>query len=183
MIELPPFEVLLPLGAWAFYVYDCCLLLFDNESVQHWTGTVWQPQQPTSVVLLRKRLLVLNLLRPDRLCVRAVGQNIDLPAPATLLIEAARPLAWGVLLLLVLLIGVLPVVSLVLGAGLALLAVFAAFYATVIALLIITARRQANLGLTRKAYWGIVLDCLLCPPFAVNLVRKIALQTSTTATP
>ena len=92
MIELPPFEVLLPLGALAFYVYDCCLLLFDNETVQHWAGSSWLPQAPTSIVLMRKRLLLLDLLRPDRLCLRTAAEPADLaPAPQTL-VKAVRPL-------------------------------------------------------------------------------------------
>ena len=69
----------------------------------------------------------------------------------------------------------------ILGAGLALLAVFAAYYAAVVALLVITSRRRVALGLGTKAYWAIALDCILCPPFAVNLVRKITLQATTTA--
>lgn len=181
MIELPPFEVLLPLGALAFYAYDCCLLLFDNETVQHWAGASWLPQAPTSIVLMRKRLLLLDLLRPDRLCLRTAAEPPDLaPAPQTL-VKAVRPLQLGVLMLAVLLWVVLPTVSLVLGAGLALLAVFAAYYAAVVALLVITSRRRVALGLGTKAYWAIALDCILCPPFAVNLVRKITLQATTTA--
>ena len=185
MIELPPFEVLLPLGALAFYAYDCCLLLFDNETVQHWAGGSWLPQAPTSIVLMRKRLLLLDLLRPDRLCLRTAAEPADLaPAPAGLLLKAMRPLQAGVLMLAVLLWLVLPTVSLVLGAGLALLAVFAAYYACVVALLVITSNRRVALGLGTKAYWAIALDCILCPPFAVNLVRKITLQATTTpATP
>ena len=184
MTELPPFEVLLPLGALAFYIYDCCLLIFDNETVQHWTGTAWLPQAPTSIVLLRKRLLLLDLLRPDRLSLRRAAEPVDLAAPPGVLVHAVRPLQIGVLLLAVLLWVVLPTVSLVLGAGLALLGVFAAYYASVIALLILTAKRRVDLGLTHKAYWAIALDCILCPPFAVNLVRKITLQATTTpATP
>ena len=184
MIELPPFEVLLPLGALAFYVYDCCLLIFDNETVPHWTGTAWLPQAPTSIVLMRKRLLLLDLLRPDRLSLRTAVEPVDLAAPSGALVHAMRPLQIGVLLLAALLWVVLPTVSLALGAGLALLGVFAAYYLAVIALLVITARRRVALQLTHKAYWAIALDCILCPPFAVNLVRKITLQaTNTAATP
>jgi hypothetical protein len=184
LIELPPFEVLLPLGALAFYAYDCCLMLFDDETVQHWTGTAWLPQRPTSVVLMRKRLLLLDLLRPDRMSLRTATEPVDLSAPPEALMQAVRPLQIGVQLLAVLLWVVLPTVSLALGAGLALLAVFAAYYAGVVALLVITANRRVALGLSTKTYWAIALDCILCPPFAVNLVRKITLQaTHTHSTP
>jgi hypothetical protein len=99
LIELPPFEVLLPLGALAFYAYDCCLMLFDDETVQHWTGTAWLPQRPTSVVLMRKRLLLLDLLRPDRMSLRTATEPVDLSAPPEALMQAVRPLQIGVLLL------------------------------------------------------------------------------------
>ena len=171
MINLPPFEVLLPLGAAAFYLYDCCLLLFADEVICHWNGAAWLRALPTDIVIMRRRLWVLNPLRPDRPTHR--GPPDALPSPP---LRALRPLQWTVCLLLGLLAIALPVVSIGLGAGLALLGVFGVFYAAVALLLTLTWQRRAALGLTTRAYLALAADCVLCPPFAINLVRRIGLR-------
>lgn len=173
MINLPPFEVLLPLGAAAFYLYDCCLLLFAEEVIWVWTGAAWVRTLPTDVVIARRRLWVLNPLRPDRAAYRGSGDTLP-SAP----VAALRPLQGMVWLLLALLALALPIVSVGLGAGLALLLVFGLFYAAVALLLTLIWRRRAALGLTTRAYLALAADCLLCPPFAINVVRRISLRTA-----
>jgi len=172
VINLPPFEVLLPLGAAAFYLYDCCLLLFADEVISHWNGAAWTRALPTDIVIARRRLWVLNPLRPDRPAHRGPGDATAPSPPGEL--RALQVTAW---LLLVLLAVALPVVSIGLGAGPALLGVFGLFYATVLLLLTLTWLRRAALGLTTRAYLALAADCLLCPPFAINAVRRITLRT------
>lgn len=91
---------------------------------------------------------------------------------------ALRPLRAIVVAQLVLLAGVLPPVSVALGAGTLLLGVFAAYYVlSIVALAVLVSRRRA-LGLAARQLWLLGFESLACAPFAVNLVRKVGLAQS-----
>lgn len=84
-----------------------------------------------------------------------------------------KSLVW---VLLALLIVALPVASIGFGAGVALLAVFAAYYLLVVVALLLVYRRRVALRLSGRSFASLAVDVLACAPFAVNLINKLSLQ-------
>jgi len=184
-----PFEVALPVGAIAFYVYDCGMLLFDNELLLVAQTGRWRVTGGGRTVIFGKRICVPAPLAPWALVFRTYwsenDKRDDLPVawPPPSLVLALRPvmLICGALLLLLLV--VLPVVSLRFGTGLALLGVFGLYYILMLGALVIVYVRRRLLGLDRKSFWLLAIDVLACAPFAINLVRKITLRQATPVRP
>ncbi|MET0292838.1 MAG: hypothetical protein ABW136_10785 [Steroidobacteraceae bacterium] len=176
-----PFEIGLPLGALAFYVYDSALLLHDDELIFVRQGRRWHATTGSEFVLFGKRVCLPAPLMPWCALVRSTWRMTDesqaiatMPAIATS--RALLPLKMIGTTLLALLIFALPYASLVLKSGLLMLAVFAVYYALLFVALAYAFVRRVALGLTGRAYWTTALDVLACPPFAVNFVRRITLR-------
>lgn len=174
-----PFEVALPLGAIAFYLYDCALRLSSNELVFVRAGRAWKVDGGYELFVFGKRLSLPALLSPRALIVRvAWSENDNRPAatewPASSLVQALRPVQVICTALHLMLLVLLPLFSVALGAGLLLLGLFAAFYLLTLTALVVIYLRKDALGLDMKSYWALAADVVLCPPFAVNIVRKIS---------
>jgi hypothetical protein len=175
------FEVALPLGAIAFYLYDCAIRLCSNELIYMRTAQAWRVTGGFDVFIFGRRLCLPGLLSPHALLVRVAWSEDDARPVATewppsSLRRALRPLQVICSVLHVMLLVLLPVFSIALGAGFPLLALFAVFYfLTIVALIVIYSRRD-TLGLDMKTYWLLAVDVVFCPPFAVNIVRKISLR-------
>lgn len=84
---------------------------------------------------------------------------------------------WSVLLLALFAVG-LPVCVWLAGTSIALLIWLAATYSTILATLAVVFAHRRRLGVTRGQLWSLARDALLCPPFALNLLRKISLEQS-----
>jgi GB virus C genotype envelope len=89
-----------------------------------------------------------------------------------------RPLQYLVWALLLLLIAALPLVSWRYGAGPHMLAVFVAYYLVLLAALLLVFLRRTQLGLSNRAFGGLMFDVCACAPFGVNLVSKLTLRRS-----
>jgi len=175
---MSPTELWLPVGAAAFYLYDSCILLWHNELV-FLRGRDWQVSGGSELRLAGRRIFMPNPLLPARpqfvvrwsvADKRAAGQADD---PA--LLPALRAPGVIVQLQLVLLLA-LPIVSWTLGAGIVMLGLFALFYLLTLLALALLWPRRARCGLQPRAFWMLALDALACAPFAVNLVRKVAMR-------
>jgi hypothetical protein len=175
---MTPTELWLPIGAAAFYLYDSCSLLWQNELV-YTRGLRWQVQGGTPLRMAGRRVFLPNPLLPWRpqFLVRWSVQDgrADAGDEYAALLQALRPVGAINQLQLVMLLA-LPLVSWMLGTGIVLLAMFALFYLFTFAALTLTWRRRKQLALPNGAYWLLVLDALACAPFAVNLTRKISLR-------
>lgn len=179
---MPAYELLLPLGALAFYLYDSTMLLYSNELLLDGGAARWRFNAGSNFFLAGKRLCLPNLLEPQRALFRVAWSETDrrdaqeTPAQLQQFIAALRSLRPLVLLLLVLLLAGLPLSGLVFGAGFAMLAVIGAYYLVTIAGLIVVQRRRQALGLTTRDVLATAFDALACPPFAINLLRKLCLR-------
>jgi hypothetical protein len=178
---MPGIEVLLPLGAIAFYLYDSALLLFSNERLLTRQGGQWQIAANAGLFLMGRTVYAPGLLLPHRPLFRLLMPTTQSPTVAAShglaeFLRALRPLQWLVWLLLVLLVAALPLVSWWYGAGPHMLAVFIAYYVVLLAALSVTYWRRAALGLTRKAFAALAFDVCACAPFGVNLVAKLSLR-------
>jgi hypothetical protein len=89
-----------------------------------------------------------------------------------------RPLRVIVFAQAMLLLAALPPVSLTLGAGRLLLAVFVAYYALSICALGVLYARRTALGVSPRKCAMLTFESLACAPFAANLVRKLSLARS-----
>jgi hypothetical protein len=185
---MPPFEVLLPLGAIGLYLFDSTLLLYSNELLFAPHSGRWSFAMSSSLLLGGRRVCFLNPFTPATPQFRVRWSEADIrheqePLPQLdAFLAALGPLRYLVGLLWLLLLA-LPVDVFFLGTGVELLALMAAFYAVILAALgFIYARRQA-LQVSGKAFLALSFDCLACAPFAINLVRKLALRRSLAGNP
>lgn len=175
------FELLLPLGALAFYLYDCAQSLHGNELLLAHGGGRWRILPRTSLAFAGRELAFIDPLRPHQATYRVAWADAD---PRGLREDPDRlasferqlaPLRPLVLALLVLLLVALPSASIGFGAGAVLLLVFATYYLLVLGALAWLFGRRAVLGLGGRAFGSLAFDVLACAPFAVNLLRRVTL--------
>jgi hypothetical protein len=174
------FEVLLPIGAIGFYLFDAALMLYGNEFVllrsrRHWYSAGGQVQ------LLGRRLYLPNPFTPGRVLFRLrwdIGRSVDGALDIDDLVRLTRPLRVIVTIQAVILLLLLPPVSMALGAGNFLLSLFAAFYLLTLLSTAILIKRRKALRLADRHCAFVVFEAVLCAPFALNMVRKLALALS-----
>lgn len=181
-------EVGLVLLALALYVYDAALLLAPDELVLVRARGGWQPRFGLHGWKLRGReLFVPNLLAPWRAQVRlrwVFEQALDgelprAPAPRPFV---RRPARYAVTALLGLVFGALPVCLLARTPASVTLTVIAALYLACIAVLAAVRADWHRLGLPRAAFWKLCGECLACPPFCINAVRRATLASGARVT-
>jgi hypothetical protein len=187
---MPSFEVLLPLGAIAFYLLDSAMLLYSNELLLQCRAQRWTYSAGSNFFLLGRRLWLANPLQPQDALFRLSWSESDrraakeAPLQLSPFIDALRPLRYLVVVLLVLLIAGLPLSALLFGAGIVMLGVIGMYYAVVLAALGVVYARRGIFGLASpRALLSVAFDALACPPFAVNLVRKLTLRRSIAGNP
>jgi hypothetical protein len=174
-------ELLLPVGAIAFYLYDSLLWLYGDELVLIRDARRWWSAAGSDWLLLRRRLYLPNPFAPQRPLWRAcwsagtrAAEPGDLKALAALQI-ALRPLGVLVFLEMLLIVCALPVCVYIGLTPLALLVVLGAIYLTALGAVTWIWWHRDALGLTARNCRSLTVDALACPPFAINLVRKISL--------
>lgn len=177
----PSFEGLLALGIVGFYLWDSAMLLHRNEMIFTQSGGNWAFACPdVRWHLLGKILHLPNPFSPHRLLFRVAWTLVpdeeqhDGDQDLERFASAVEPLQAMVLVLYWLLIVGLPLALLAFGSGARLLAAFAAVYLVISGILTFIFLRREQLGLPGKDFLKLAFDSLACPPFAVNLVRKLA---------
>ena len=175
------FDTLLVLGALAFYLQDSCQLLYADELVLEQVHDGWRAHGGASALVAGRRPYLPNPLAPHRALVRSdLGGLLDGdPAPAYdvgTFLRALAPFRWLALVLLALFVAALPLVLRFLGPGAALLAWMSIVYAVIACIACLLWRRRRALGLSTRACTAIAFECAVCPPFAINIVRKLSLR-------
>jgi hypothetical protein len=183
------FELLLPIGAITFYLLDSAALLYGNEFIFTLRSEQWAWSAGSDVILRGRRLYLPNPLTPQLLTIRTawseqqLGDRAENSANIATLQQTLRPVAILSQLLLFMVVIALPAVIALLGTGAALLAVFGLCYLSALTMIGLLYRRRARLSISNRQFVGLALDSLLCPPFAINLVRKIGLRQNLVADP
>jgi hypothetical protein len=176
---MTPTELWLPLGAIAFHLYDATQALWHNEVLFERAGSRWRIAADSPVRRWGRRMVLPNPFTPQRPLFRVAWSMGDTrPASDTDLtpfFRALRPLGVICQLLMVMLLALWPLCW-ILGAGLTVLALFAAYYVLVIVALVIVFRRRRALALDTRGFWSLVFDVLACAPFAINIVRRLSLR-------
>jgi hypothetical protein len=175
------YEVELLALAIVFYLYDSSVLLYSNEAVftcggtRRWSATSgW-----TGFVFAGRFLCILNPFTPHNPSFRLSWEFDALPeAKDPSWSERAQKhrmlapwtLSGGIALFVLLPIGMFTS----LGRFLVIPALFMLYGSTFLALFKL--RRSESLAtLGRRRYWGFAFECIACPPFAVNMIRRITL--------
>ncbi|MFN5101022.1 MAG: hypothetical protein ACK5D0_12490 [Burkholderiaceae bacterium] len=174
-------EVQLLLLAALLYVFDSALLLYVNEGTLTPTGKDWSIKTGGSGFTIRgKNLVFPNLLLPHRPVFR-LSWNYKTPTiTAPIAWEAERslyrklvPMVYGMAILLFL---TLPAVLFFNRSDVVLLTCLTMIYmnAALTGIALFNSRKQ--LELSKDKCWSILLECLLCPPLNINVIRKISTQ-------
>ena len=177
---MPSFEALLVLGVFGLYCYDSFMLLNFNELIFIRFKKKWSYKFPIlSLQLLRKFPFLPNLLTPNVPLFqvfwpsRDQGLNIN---ELNTFIKSVLPIQIISVLLLLLMFVCLPIVAFRYGSGINLLIVFFAIYILIISILIYLFTQKNNLKLSNTKFVSIAFESIVCPPFALNIVRKISLN-------
>lgn len=179
------FELQLVIGIAGFYLFDSAMLLYANEIVFEKNSKKWSYLQPESgVQILRKSLYIPNPLLPANPLFRVSWRTSSTCNPEENLtglydfIRALNPLRHTTRALLSCMLIALPFVAFYFGTGSILLMTFIVIYSIIITMLFLIYIRLSELHLTKKQFLKLAFDSLACPPFALNLVRKITLNKS-----
>jgi hypothetical protein len=174
------FEALLVLGVLLFYLYDSLMLLNINELVFQKSFKRWSYRFPVfGFQILRKFPLMMNLLMPNNLAF-----NLSWPSPKEeidsgrleILIKSLLPLQIIAFLLMILIIFVLPFVALVFDSGPELLTLFMLIYLLIFLSVCYLFIYRDSLMLSGLNFLSIAFECILCPPFAINIARKVSMS-------
>jgi len=177
-------EALLMLLVLGLYLYDSALLLYSNEALLVARGKQrWSAGFGSRHTTLRGRhVYIPNPLLPARALFRLSWQ--------TGAAQAARPDLWAaqraaLACLTVPVCGLAVVVFLLLplalfgGLGdLPLALAFLLIYLGVLAIVLVLWFKRRQLALTTGRFALLALDLLICPPFALNIMRRLALRQS-----
>lgn len=175
-----PFEALLCLGILAFYVYDSASLLYRNEFllIRKKSGiNLWLAHN--GPVMMRRYLHVPNPMTPT-LHVYRSAKIANTPFTTDhkwCLFTATECIAqmldiWVVFLAFELLV-FLPIIAFIWGSGPELLMVFIVIYGTIIVAFLMVYRFRHIMAHMGIGYYSLFFECILCPPFSINLIRKI----------
>lgn len=177
------FEVLLVLGILSFYLYDSAILLYVDELVIAKPFAKWSFAIPSLNWRLAGKVLYLpNPLTPSTPLFRVTWSTDARPVTPhavkelEALITSLRLLRRLVLFLLSLMLGALPVILLELGTGTWFLLTLALIYISIASMLIVVYVQHERLGLARRDLLSLVFESITCPPFALNMVRRISLR-------
>ena len=177
---MPSFEVLLVLGVFGLYCYDSLMLLNFNELIFIRFKKKWSYKFPIlSFQLLRKFLFLPNLLTPNISLFQVFWPSSDQDVnfkEFDIFIKSLIPVQVISVMLLVLMFVCLPIVAFRYGSGINLLIVFFAIYILIISILIYLFTQKNNLKLSNTKFVSIAFESIVCPPFALNIVRKISLN-------
>jgi hypothetical protein len=177
---VPSFEVLLVLGVFGLYCYDSLMLLNFNELIFIRFKKKWSYKFPIlSFQLLRKFLFLPNLLTPNISLFQVFWPSSDQDVnfkEFDIFIKSLIPVQVISVMLLVLMFVCLPIVAFRYGSGINLLIVFFAIYILIISILIYLFTQKNNLKLSNTKFVSIAFESIVCPPFALNIVRKISLN-------
>lgn len=178
---IPPWEVLLIAALVGFYLQDSLLLLHYDELVVTESGGAWAMTTGSAIEVGGGYLYLPNPFLPMRGLFR-VSWLSSFPSATEDSVDARRylarllPLKLGSATSGVLMLLALPGLLLLFPHPLALLMVMLLVYTTILLMLAVLYSKRVALGLSRRQVTALGFEILLCPPYAINLVRNVCLQ-------
>jgi hypothetical protein len=175
-------EWLLVAGIAAFYLQDAAVLLHYDEFVVGGSGRRWR-LDTGSTEWSGRYLWLPNPLAPHAAWFRgawpggAAGDSAaDRVTAMQTYLAALAPFRAGTLGLASVLLVAVPLLIWRFPHPLALLAALGVAYGILVALVVLLWRRREALGVSAQAARWLAVECLACPPHAINLVRKLTLR-------
>jgi hypothetical protein len=156
------------------------MLLNFNELIFIRFKKKWSYKFPIlSLQLLRKFPFLPNLLTPNIALFqvfwpsRDQGLNIN---ELNTFIKSVLPIQIISVVLLLLMFICLPIIAFKYGSGVKLLIIFSTIYSLIVCILTYIFNQKHNLKLSNTKFLSIAFESIVCPPFALNMVRKISLN-------
>ena len=173
-------EWLLVAGIAAFYLQDAVVLLHYDEFVVGGTGRRWR-ESAGAMEWSGRYLWLPSPLAPHAAWFRGAWpahQVTAAPGQADLdgYLAALAPFRAGTSCLAAVLLAGVPLLVWLYPHPLALLGALGVVYGIVCMLVLLLWRRRAVLGVPSRAAGWLAVECLACPPHAINLVRKLTLR-------
>ncbi|RZF56866.1 hypothetical protein EXE30_01000 [Acinetobacter halotolerans] len=180
------FDILITIGIVGFYIYDSAHLYFYNEfNIQKGLGSTFKSQLLSRQLnIFHKYLFIPNLWFSHQLlfkCAWKIKDSDPTIHPHDIIhlkniSQTLKPLQWVNILLFVLTLAVLPFLITFKAGYLTLAIILVIIYSlNLISILFVIVKRE-KLQLSWLKIMQLSLDALLCPPFALNLLRKISLN-------
>ena len=174
-------EVQLLILAALFYVYDSALLLYVNEGTLTPTRRGWTVKTgETGFTLRGKNLVFPNLILPHRPVFRLSWNYKHPETTSTVAWDTERSLYSAfvpmVYAMVITLFFTLPAVLFFNRSDIALLSCLALIYFNAALTGVVLFISRKKLQLSKSKCWSIFLECLLCPPLTINVIRKISTQ-------
>lgn len=180
------FDILIIIGIVGFYIYDSAYLYFYNEfNIHKGLGSRFKSQLISRQFnVSHKYLFIPNLLLSHQLLFKCIWKIKD-PEPALHthdinhlknISQTLKPLQWVNIIVFILTVAVLPCLIAFKAGYLAVAIILVVIYSlNLISILFVIVKRK-KLQLSWLKIMQLLLDALLCPPFALNLLRKISLN-------
>ena len=179
-------EALLMLGVFGLYLLDAAMLLYADEVVLTRGRKGWSASIGAGYMLGGRFPCLPAPFAPWRATFRESWDATlqpDATAPAEAFWRALLPVQCASAVLSGLLFVVLPSALFLHATHMQLLILIATVYCTSATCIAYTIRRRHILGLSGRAVAALAFDVLACPPFAVNIARKISLARGLGADP
>lgn len=175
-------EALLIIGLFGFYLYDSAMLLYFNEVAFIEMGGRWDFSSPLSRWRIFGKIpLIPNLFTPYKSIFRfAWSTNKEVFEREKTVINsdflnALNPIRYLVVAQLIALLVVIPLIIFQLGTNSIFLFALGAVYLISSLMVAVTCYKRSALRLSSKELLQISFDVIACPPFSINLVRKLSL--------
>lgn len=181
-------EVALITGAVALYLYDTIMLLYSNEVLLVHGRRRWRASLGSRFMLGGRFLALPRGLVPGTVVFRGCWGRVGMgPAPLCTplpeFLRALRPLQWASRLMAVLLFAAIPACLIWRPTSNLMLALVLAFYGMALGCCVYLVTKRKPLGLQGRMLSSAVVDVLACPPFAVNVVRRVTLAVGPATSP
>ncbi|KAB8174011.1 hypothetical protein FKV24_013925 [Lysobacter maris] len=176
-----PMELLLVIGVIAFYLQDSMLWLHYDEVALVRTRRGWAASVGARAQLRGRHPYLPNPLMPGRPLFRSgwlsgAGDAGGVRENWQAFVDVLDRFRGGCRVLWLLLLFALPVLLFVYPHPLALLTLLGLVYAGIASLVLGLWRHRDALGLSRRAAASIGFELFCCPPYAINLVRRLSLR-------
>lgn len=181
-----PFDILIVIGIVGFYIYDSAQLYFYNEfNITKGIRPSFNFQHISKPLnCFNKYLVIPNLFLSHQLIFKCAWKIKSISSPTHLdsednikiISKTLRPLQFLNILLFWLTIGILPILIIFKFGYIALTITVSLIYLLNVFSIIFVITKRKVLQLSWSKVMQLLLDILLCPPFALNLLRKISLN-------
>lgn len=168
------------LGIVGFYLYDVALMLHKGELALVRTGSGWHATAGADLTLFGRYPAMPGMLSPGAavFLLNWDGPSGKPSTPNSRVLETTWPLRWPARLQASVLFVLVPLGLFINLAAEWMLALLGVLYALSAASMLYVLSKREALQLSGKALASIAFDVLACPPFAINLVRRITLSSS-----